>query len=153
MAREHALKVVETNSLVLDRMEDRIRGLSWAEIEAQNEPIQRWLRGLDERFAQITSLHLTRPDGHLADADHPHRQAHQGADRADGGPPGRALGLHERLMPADDPVEGSLTVEPQRFAIVPEWMIDATVSDAAFRQRLICTAECRGRARSIAPRS
>ncbi len=66
VAREHALKVVETNALVLDRMEDRIRGLSWAEIEAQNETIQRWLRGLDERFAQITSLHLARPNGRVA---------------------------------------------------------------------------------------
>ena len=29
--------------------------------------------------------------------------------------------------------EGSLVVEDQRFAIVPEWVITAEVSDAAFR--------------------
>ena len=66
VAKEHALKVVETNSLVLDRMEDRIRGLSWDQIEAQGESIQRWMRTLDDSIAQITSLHLVRPDGRVA---------------------------------------------------------------------------------------
>ena len=65
VAKEHALKVVETKSLVLDRMEDRVRGLSWAEIEAQGESIQRWMRTMDEGIAQITSLHLARPDGQV----------------------------------------------------------------------------------------
>ena len=65
VAKEHALKVAETNALVLDRMEDRIRGLSWDEIEARNAEIQRWLRGLDEGLAQITALHLARPDGRV----------------------------------------------------------------------------------------
>ena len=40
------------------------------------------------------------------------------------------------LEPAADPClgdEGSLFVEEQRFSLVPEWVIDAEVSDAAFR--------------------
>ena len=65
IAKEHALKVVETNALVLDRVEDRIRGLSWEQIEAQGEAIQRDMRELDEPIAQITSLHLARPDGRV----------------------------------------------------------------------------------------
>ncbi len=65
VAKEHALKVVETNSLVLDRLEDRIRGLDWEEIEAQGEGLQRWMRTLDDSIAQITSLHLVRPDGRV----------------------------------------------------------------------------------------
>ncbi|MBV1797370.1 hybrid sensor histidine kinase/response regulator [Siccirubricoccus sp. G192] len=66
VAREHALKVVETNALVLDRIEDRVRGLDWASIEAEGEAIQRDLVALDQRIEQITSLHLVRPDGRLA---------------------------------------------------------------------------------------
>lgn len=65
-AREHALKVVETNALVLDRIEDRVRGLSWEEIETQGEAIRADLAALDQAIAQITSLHLVRPDGRLA---------------------------------------------------------------------------------------
>jgi signal transduction histidine kinase/CheY-like chemotaxis protein len=63
IAKEHALKVVETNALVLDRVEDSVRGLTWAEIEARSAGLQQHLRALDEGIAQITSLHLARPDG------------------------------------------------------------------------------------------
>ncbi len=66
VAREHALKVVETDALVLDRMEDRVRGLDWNEIQAHGREIQGWLQGLDEDLAQITALQVVRPDGHVA---------------------------------------------------------------------------------------
>ncbi|GGC35654.1 hybrid sensor histidine kinase/response regulator [Siccirubricoccus deserti] len=66
IAKEHALKVVETNALVLDRIEDRIRGLSWDQIDAEAEPIQRWMVLLDEAVAQSISLHLVRPDARVA---------------------------------------------------------------------------------------
>jgi two-component system, NtrC family, sensor kinase len=66
LAREHALKVIETNALVLDRMEDRVRGLDWDAIEAQGEAVHKDLRAIDQRIEQITSLHLVRPDGRLA---------------------------------------------------------------------------------------
>ncbi|MCO6416477.1 ATP-binding protein [Siccirubricoccus sp. KC 17139] len=66
IAKEHALKVVETSALVLDRIEDRVRGMSWAQIDAEGESIQRWMLSLDESVAQMISLHLVRPDGRLA---------------------------------------------------------------------------------------
>jgi two-component system, NtrC family, sensor kinase len=66
IAREQALKVVETNALALDRMDDRIRGLSWDEVEARGAEIHRWLHDLDDGLAQISSLHLARPDGRVA---------------------------------------------------------------------------------------
>ena len=66
IAKEHALKVVETNALVLDRLEDRVRGLTWAEIEADGASIHTDMRALDESIAQITALHLVRPDGRVA---------------------------------------------------------------------------------------
>ncbi|WP_149536101.1 hybrid sensor histidine kinase/response regulator [Siccirubricoccus phaeus] len=66
IAREHALKVVETSALVLDRIEDRVRGMDWAQIDAEGEAIQRWMLSLDESVAQMISLHLVRPDGRLA---------------------------------------------------------------------------------------
>ena len=65
IAQEHALKVAETNALVLDRMEDRIRGLGWDEIEARGAELHRWMQDLDEGLAQITALHLARPDGRV----------------------------------------------------------------------------------------
>ena len=66
VAKEHALKVVETNALVLDRMEEHVHGLGWDEIEARGRVIQRWLQGLDKDLAQITTLQLARPDGRVA---------------------------------------------------------------------------------------
>ncbi len=63
VAKEHALKVVETNALVLDRIEDRLRGLGWDAIRAQGAAIRDDLRALDEQIAQITSLHAVAPDG------------------------------------------------------------------------------------------
>ena len=43
---------------------------------------------------------------------------------------------------ADDNSAGTLFVEEPRFAIVPEWVIDAAVSDGAFR--LYCLLLCYG---------
>ena len=65
IAKEHALKVVETNALVLDRIEDRVHGLSWEEIAAQGDGIYQDLRALDEAIAQIAALHIVRPDGRM----------------------------------------------------------------------------------------
>jgi signal transduction histidine kinase len=65
VAQEHALKVVETNALVLDRMADRLRGLSWPEIEAQAARIQPDVEALDHAIGQISALHVIAPDGRL----------------------------------------------------------------------------------------
>ena len=66
IAHEHALKVLETNALVLDRLEDRIRGMGWAEIAARGEELQRWMQKLDEEIAQIIALHIVEPNGDTA---------------------------------------------------------------------------------------
>ncbi len=66
VAEEHALKVIETNALVLDRILDRVRGLGWDEIAARQAELHDALRALGERIEQIGALHLIRPDGRLA---------------------------------------------------------------------------------------
>lgn len=66
IAHEHALKVLETNALVLDRLEDRIRGMGWAEIAARGEELHRWMQELDEEIAQIIALHIVEPNGDTA---------------------------------------------------------------------------------------
>jgi signal transduction histidine kinase/CheY-like chemotaxis protein len=66
IAQEHALKVIETNALVLDRIEDSVRGLSWEEIGARERELHETLRDLEARIEQISALHLIRPDGRLA---------------------------------------------------------------------------------------
>ncbi|MBW8270869.1 hybrid sensor histidine kinase/response regulator [Caldovatus aquaticus] len=66
IAQEHALKVIETNTLVLDRIEDSIRGLGWEEIAAREREIHEALQALEAHIEQISALHLIRPDGRLA---------------------------------------------------------------------------------------
>ncbi len=66
VAKEHALKVVETSTVMLDRIEDQVRGMTWPEIEARGAAIQAELRLMQEPLEQVTSLHLVRPDGQLA---------------------------------------------------------------------------------------
>ncbi len=66
VAKEHAQKVVETNQLVLDRLEDMIRGLDWDEVMARGEALQRQMQRIDDSIDQMAALHLVRPDGELA---------------------------------------------------------------------------------------
>ena len=66
VAKEHALKVVETSSVMLDRIEDQVHGMGWPEIDARGAAIQRELRHMQEPLAQVASLHLVRPDGSLS---------------------------------------------------------------------------------------
>ncbi len=65
IAKEHALKVVETNAMVLDRLDDRVRGMAWPAIRADGAAIQREMNRLDDSIAQITALHLADPEGRL----------------------------------------------------------------------------------------
>lgn len=66
LAREHALKVTETNLLVLNRIEDRVHGLDWSAILARQEPLHHELRSIDEQIEQISALHLVTPEGRIA---------------------------------------------------------------------------------------
>jgi PAS domain S-box-containing protein len=63
--REHALKVFQTHEIVLDRVDERIRGMTWEEIEG-SEDVRLFLRGIATGLDYISSLLLVRPDGQLS---------------------------------------------------------------------------------------
>jgi signal transduction histidine kinase/CheY-like chemotaxis protein len=62
---EHATKVFDTQELSIDRMEERIRGMSWDEI-ARSAEVNAFLKTFPERFEQISSTLLVDPSGHLS---------------------------------------------------------------------------------------
>jgi PAS domain S-box-containing protein len=62
---EHTLKVMETQELALNQIDDRTRGMSWEEI-ATSEVLFQDLRRLVARLPQIDGAFLIRPDGELA---------------------------------------------------------------------------------------
>ncbi|MBP2299634.1 hybrid sensor histidine kinase/response regulator [Azospirillum picis] len=59
---EHVLKVFDTVEQVLDRVDERIRGRSWAEITT-SESLHGYLRTLAGELEQIGSIGLADPDG------------------------------------------------------------------------------------------
>ncbi|MCW2235671.1 ATP-binding protein [Azospirillum canadense] len=60
--REHALRVVEIQDLVLRQVDRRVAGLSWEEI-GRSEEVHRFLRDLDQGLEPVDSIWLTAPDG------------------------------------------------------------------------------------------
>jgi PAS domain S-box-containing protein len=58
---EHARRVFETQQLVLDRVDERIRGMSWSEI-AKSASLHRSLQGIDDRLEQVDNIWLIGPD-------------------------------------------------------------------------------------------
>jgi signal transduction histidine kinase/CheY-like chemotaxis protein len=62
---EHAAKVFDTQELALDRVDERIRGMSWGEI-ARSTELHLFLKSFPERFEQISSTLLVDPKGFLA---------------------------------------------------------------------------------------
>src|SRR5689334_23288122 len=77
---EHTLKVFETEELILDRIETRIAGLSWDEIDRSAE-IAAFLRSLEAGRNQVVSIWLTDNDGYVRNASMPWRPALSLADR------------------------------------------------------------------------
>ncbi len=69
---EHALKVFETQRLVLNQAEEHVQGLNWDQIRGAS-----WLQGYlawsIKDVPQIDSLWLIAPSGHLAAASIPNR--------------------------------------------------------------------------------
>lgn len=65
VAHEHALKVVETNALVLDSIAGLMQGMSWPEIRVDIGRIHAGLLALEERIEQLRLLHIVQPDGTL----------------------------------------------------------------------------------------
>jgi len=62
---EHTLKIMETQELVLDQLNERTRGMPWSEI-AGSEPLHHEMRRLVNRLPQIDGIFLIRPDGEVA---------------------------------------------------------------------------------------
>ena len=65
VAQEHALKVVETNALVLDSIAGLMQGMSWAELQMDVARVHSGLLALEQRIEQLRALHAVRPDGML----------------------------------------------------------------------------------------
>ena len=65
MAQEHALKVVETNALVLDSIASLMQGLTWVELQMDVARVHGGLLALEQRIEQLRALHAVRPDGML----------------------------------------------------------------------------------------
>ena len=59
---EHALKVLETQELVVDRINAMLRGYDWETI-AGSEEMHGFLRDLDGRIEQFSAIRLAGPDG------------------------------------------------------------------------------------------
>ncbi|WP_376956873.1 ATP-binding protein [Azospirillum sp. A26] len=80
---EHVLKVFDTMSQVLDRVDEHIHGRSWREI-AESEPLHRYLKTLEGELEQIGAIGLTDPDGFVRNSSlvFPARNSYIG-DRAD----------------------------------------------------------------------
>lgn len=59
---EHALKVLETQELVVDRINAMLRGYDWETI-ARSEEMHGFLRELDRRIEQFSAIQLAGPEG------------------------------------------------------------------------------------------
>ena len=59
---EHAEKVLETQELILTQIEQRLRGMSWDEIE-HSAALHRELQDIEHRFPQIFAIWLSDPAG------------------------------------------------------------------------------------------
>ncbi len=67
IAREQSLRILETGLLALDRAEDALAGLNWAQIQSRRGPIQSELRRIEGAQAgTLAILAAIRPDGRVA---------------------------------------------------------------------------------------
>jgi two-component system, NtrC family, sensor kinase len=66
LLHEHAQRVFEIYDLVLDRVADRIEGLSWGQIRAREPALHQELGQITSGVEQVGSLFLVDPTGHLA---------------------------------------------------------------------------------------
>ena len=58
--REHALKVFQTQELVLDRVDERIRGMTWDEIE-ESEDVRIAMKGISTGLDFVSTLLIVVP--------------------------------------------------------------------------------------------
>ncbi len=62
---EHALKVLETQEIAMDWLENRIEGLDWAEIERRELELHELVTSIVERYEQIVQMGVMDPQGRL----------------------------------------------------------------------------------------
>jgi PAS domain S-box-containing protein len=60
---EHALKVFESDELAMDRLEDRIAGLDWGEIQRREQSLHDLISGIAAAHEQIVSMGLLDDTG------------------------------------------------------------------------------------------
>ncbi len=65
LAQEHALKVVETATLVLERIGELIEGRDWQQLRSEVRRVHQGLFTLDDRLEHLRALHIIEPDGSL----------------------------------------------------------------------------------------
>jgi PAS domain S-box-containing protein len=78
--QEHALRVFETHELIIDQIEARIDGESWAEID-RDPTLSAYLAHIAHGKQQIASLWLTGPDGYVRAGSVPWKPGLNGLDR------------------------------------------------------------------------
>src|SRR5690625_2056360 len=67
MLEEHALRVFEAQQLVLDRVDQRMLGMTWPQIRASDE-LHRFMQGLARTSAHIDGIWLVTPGGRTANS-------------------------------------------------------------------------------------
>jgi PAS domain S-box-containing protein len=113
--REHALKVFETHELILDRIDDRTRGMTWAEID-RSEALHSDLKRMATGYEHLSSLLLVSPDGRLSNNTRrfPVEPPVNNADRA------------YFRVPQSDPNVGTFIDEPVRGRVSGEPIINVS---------------------------
>ncbi len=113
--REHALKVFETHELILDRMEERTRGMTWEDID-RSEELHRDLKRMAMGYDHLSSLLFVRPDGRLSNntRQFPLRTPVNNADRG------------YFRVPQSDPNVGTYIDEPVRGRVSGEPIINVS---------------------------
>ena len=67
LLREHAEKVLETDELLIQQVDQLIVGMSWDDI-SRSEALHQKLKQLDEQLAQVRGIFLIAPDGSVANS-------------------------------------------------------------------------------------
>ncbi len=66
---EHALKVFETNELILDRLAEHVAGMSWDEI-GRSEELHTYMEGIGKDVPHVATIGLIAPDLRIVSTNH-----------------------------------------------------------------------------------
>ena len=70
IAREHALRVLQSGAMALDRLDDATAALNWTQIQARRTALQGDLRRIESQLPEDMTLVMVRPDGRVALSGH-----------------------------------------------------------------------------------